>query len=95
MATIEANRDGGLAARVIAAAGNLEHNKQVCVMLIARFNAMLKSLAGKAPFEHVRHLDLRSTPRSDKNYKKDWANELHSSEDGFAKVVQKFVAAIA
>lgn len=73
---------------------DLEHNKQVCMTLIDRFNAMLKNLAGKTPFEHVKHLDLRSTLRNDKNYKKDWANELHPTEDGFAKVVEKFVAAI-
>ncbi len=74
---------------------DLEQNKLICKTLIDRFNAMLKGLADKTPFAHVKYLDLRSTLRWDANsYKKDWANELHPSEDGFAKVVQKFAAAI-
>ena len=64
------------------------------VSLIDRFNAMLKSLAGKAPFAHVRYLDLRGTLSIGSNYRASWANELHPTPSGFQAVTKKFAAAV-
>ena len=68
--------------------------ERMCVTLIDRFNAMLRGVAGKAPFEHVRHLDLRGTLQRGARYKDWWANELHPTERGFKEVTRKFAAAV-
>jgi len=67
---------------------------QICVALIDRFNLMLKGVAGKPPFKHVRHLDLRGTLPRGAGYKTWWANELHPTEKGFKEVTRKFAAAV-
>jgi hypothetical protein len=67
---------------------------RICVALIDRFNEMLSGVAGKPPFGHVRHLDLRNTlPRGPK-YKEWWANELHPTGRGFEAVTRKFAAIV-
>lgn len=66
----------------------------ICVALIDRFNRMLKGLAGKPPFEHVRHLDLRGTLPRGARYRDWWDNELHPTKKGFKEVTRKFAAVV-
>jgi lysophospholipase L1-like esterase len=68
--------------------------KNICVDLINQFNSMLDQLAGQSPFAHVHYLDLRKTLSTGPDFKKDWANELHPTGDGFKKVTAKFAALI-
>ena len=68
--------------------------KQLCVMLIDRFNAMVSGLADKPPFAHVRYLYLRNTLPTGANYKDFWANELHPTAMGFERVTKKFAAIV-
>lgn len=63
--------------------------------LIDRFNAMLQDLVGLPDFSHVRYIDLRNTLASGKDYKKDWANELHPTREGFARIAQRFASELA
>jgi lysophospholipase L1-like esterase len=67
--------------------------RSICKTLIDRFNVMLGNLAGKAPFAHVRYLDLRGT-LSGADYRDSWANELHPTPKGFEKVTEKFAGAV-
>lgn len=62
--------------------------------LIDRFNAMLAQLAGRPPFAHVRHLDLRGTLQTGSTYKSWWDNELHPTAKGFRAVTARFAAAV-
>jgi len=68
--------------------------KPVMVELIDRFNAMLRRIAGKQPFKHVRYLDLRNTLSTGANYRDWWGNELHPTRIGFETVAAKFAAVI-
>lgn len=68
--------------------------KVMVVELIDRFNSMLARLAGRAPFAHVKHVDLRGTLSNGPQYKQWWANELHPTRRGFEAVTAKFVAAL-
>jgi hypothetical protein len=68
--------------------------RRICVKLIDRFNEMLAGLAGKAPFTHVRYLDLRNTLRGGADYEDWWANELHPTPRGFEAVTRKFAAIV-
>lgn len=70
-------------------------NTKVVAELIDRFNEMLRGLAASPQFGHVHYLDLRATLRRDQFYKRDWANELHPTEDGFRRVTEKFAALIS
>ena len=63
--------------------------------LIDRFNAMLQGIIGLPDFSHVKYIDLRNTLSSGKNYKKDWANELHPTAAGFKRVTNRFAAELA
>jgi len=72
---------------------DLEKNRLLIAQLIDRFNTMLKSMS--AQFPHVHYLDLRGTLKHDiKNYKQDWANELHPNSHGFDLVTDKFAKLI-
>lgn len=73
---------------------DMAQRKKMCVTLIDRFNKMLASIAGKAPFAHVKFLDLRNTLSTGPNYKQYWANELHPTPKGFADITAKFAAII-
>ena len=73
---------------------SMAYRAQVCVQLIDRFNQMLARIAGKGPFAHVRHLDLRNTLARGATYKDWWANELHPTEKGFKEVTRKFAAMV-
>ena len=70
--------------------GNLGANKTVVASLIDTFNDMLRQLSHTQGFEHVRYVDLRRTL----TYKRDWANELHPTEDGFEMVAIKIANTI-
>ncbi|HSE83099.1 MAG TPA: SGNH/GDSL hydrolase family protein [Thermodesulfobacteriota bacterium] len=63
--------------------------------LIDRFNAMLQGIVALPDFSHVKYIDLRNTLSSGKNYKKDWANELHPTAAGFKRVTDHFAAELA
>jgi lysophospholipase L1-like esterase len=71
---------------------SLAKNQAIVATLIDRFNAMLQGLAGRAPFGHVKYVDLRGTLPSGRNYKNWWANELHPTARGFQAVAAKFAA---
>jgi hypothetical protein len=49
--------------------------------VVNRFNEALARVATVHP--NVHYINLRGTLRSDANYNKDWANELHPTSDGF------------
>jgi lysophospholipase L1-like esterase len=66
--------------------------RRIVVELIDRFNEMLDGLSGRAPFAHVRYLDLRNTLPTGRHYKDHWANELHPTAKGFEAVTRKFAA---
>ena len=68
--------------------------RQMCVTVMDRFNDMLAGLAGKAPFQHVRYLDLRGTLLTGVNYKDYWDNEMHPTAKGFAAVTKKFASIV-
>jgi hypothetical protein len=68
---------------------------EIVKKLIDRFNNMLKVIAGISEFSHVRYIDLRSTLSAGKDYKKDWANELHPTPAGFMRVTDRFANEIA
>jgi hypothetical protein len=63
--------------------------------LIDRFNEMLKDVASLPSFNHVHYIDLRGQLSVSSNYKNDWANELHPTEDGFKKITTRFANTIA
>ena len=65
------------------------------VQLIDRFNTMLEAVSATPQFSHVHYLNLRDTLRHDGSYKRDWANELHPTEEGFGLVTRKFADLIA
>jgi len=63
------------------------------VALIDRFNEVLTGIAGGPGLDHVHYLDLRGTlsPRlQGQAYKTWWGNELHPTEQGFARVAARF-----
>jgi hypothetical protein len=70
-------------------------NAKVMRDLIDAFNEMLEQVSSLPQFQHVRYINLRTTLAGDQTYRKDWANELHPTERGFASVTQKFANVIA
>lgn len=62
--------------------------RAIIVDMINRLNNVLAELA--ATNANVHHIDVRGTLRTDQKYKKDWANELHPTSDGFKLVARKF-----
>jgi len=58
--------------------------------LMDRFNEMLKALASAPEFSHVHYINLRGTLSTGRDYKDDWANELHPTAEGFEKVTARF-----
>jgi hypothetical protein len=68
---------------------------QMMQTILDKFNTMLASLPAQFPFVH--YLDLRGTLSIDLTnnaYEDWWANELHPTVDGFAKVTDKFASAL-
>ncbi len=61
--------------------------------LIKRLNTMQQGVAQQFQ-SHVFHVNLTDTlsrELRDDDYKRDWANELHPTDAGFAKITAKFV----
>jgi lysophospholipase L1-like esterase len=73
--------------------GDLPTNTKLMAQLIDRFNTMVQSVS--AAFAHVHYVDLRPLLRSDSNYKRDWANELHPTTAGFRAIADLFATEIA
>ncbi|MCA8832374.1 SGNH/GDSL hydrolase family protein [Hymenobacter pini] len=67
---------------------NLAQRKQLAQELIDRFNDMLQTVAAR--FAHVHYVDLRQTLSTGADYEDWWANELHPTKAGFAKVAERF-----
>jgi hypothetical protein len=77
----------------------LKANARVLRDLIDRYNVMLASLVrdlAASGLSHVRYMDLRGTLSAalPSGYKADWANELHPTKPGYAKVTAKIAAAL-
>jgi len=67
------------------------------VQLIDRFNDLVEGIAGGPGLGHLHYVDLRGTLSQRLQglaYKTWWNDELHPTEQGFAKVAAKFDALI-
>jgi lysophospholipase L1-like esterase len=74
---------------------NLDERINIARDLIERFYAMLGEVIATPAFAHVALVDLRgklSVDLVDDRYRDWWANELHPTHDGFAKVAALFDA---
>jgi hypothetical protein len=63
------------------------------VQLIDRFNDLVKGIAGGPGLAHLHYVDLRGTLSQrlqGQAYKSWWNDELHPTEQGFARVAAKF-----
>jgi hypothetical protein len=77
--------------------GVLKANARILRDLIDRYNLMLAGLVrdlAASGLSHVRYVDLRGTLSTalPSGYKADWANELHPTKPGYAKVTAKIAA---
>lgn len=73
---------------------DMEDRKKVMRHLIDLFNGMLAGLASD-PAVGIIYVDVRADLSDDlADYKVDWANELHPSQDGFRRVAARIAAAI-
>jgi hypothetical protein len=66
---------------------------ELMVTLIDRFNAVVEGIAGGPSLGHLHYVDLRGTLSQQiqgQAYKSWWNDELHPTEQGFAKVAAKF-----
>ena len=52
-------------------------------------------MAGLGELPHVKNVDLRGTLSVGGDYKRWWANELHPTARGFARVTAQFASALA
>ena len=80
---------------------NLAQNTQTIAAFIDTFNDVLSLIPGTTGLEHVRYVDLRNVLTNDlsrvngkRKYKKDWRDELHPTENGFANVAAEFSSVI-
>jgi hypothetical protein len=74
---------------------NLDERINIARDLIEHFYTMLGEVIATTAFSHVKLVDLRgalSVDLVDDGYKDWWANELHPTHDGFAKVAALFDA---
>lgn len=60
---------------------------EICRLLIDAINDMLSNF--DRPDDSIHYIDSRGVLRRDADYRQDWANELHPTYDGFAKVVDQ------
>lgn len=72
----------------------LEERTEIARKLMDYFNEMLQEVSSLSDFSHVKYVDLRGTVSVSKNYKDDWDNELHPTEEGFKRVARKFADVI-
>jgi lysophospholipase L1-like esterase len=63
--------------------------------LIDHFNAMLQGIVSVPALAHVKYVDLRNSLSVGKDYKRDWANELHPTAAGFRRITDRFAAKLA
>jgi hypothetical protein len=63
--------------------------------LIDRFNGMLERVAALPEMSHVKYVNLRGTLHTGRDYKNDWANELHPTLHGFELVTAKFAEVLS
>lgn len=75
--------------------GDMSERLTALRVVIDGFNEMLEDLANQSQFGNVHYINLRHTLSSDQDYRNDWANELHPTQDGFDKVANAFLAVIA
>lgn len=69
---------------------DIAERSKIMVSLIDKFNDAIQDVASLTKFAgNVIYVDLRQTLG-----KKDWANELHPTEDGFSMVTNKFASAL-
>jgi hypothetical protein len=76
---------------------DLAPNAAVIHTMIDRFNTMLVGLAGQGDLGHLRYVNLRGTLSGQlggEAYKQDWHDELHPRDSGFARIAEKFNAAV-
>lgn len=72
-----------------------ERCTQMMATLIGRFNEMLQRLATLPELEGaVRYVDLRPVLSNGADYREDWANELHPTQEAFKRVAAQIAAAI-
>ena len=69
--------------------------------LVDKFNDVLSGLPDEKGLNHVHYVNLRNTLSNDlgredgkRKYKKDWGDELHPTNEGFAKVASEFARVI-
>jgi lysophospholipase L1-like esterase len=74
---------------------DLPERIQLAKELIDRFNVQVKGVAAMPEFPHVKYVDIRGTLSVGSDYKTWWANELHPTKRGFARVTDRFAAALA
>ena len=67
---------------------NLEPEKQILRNLIDAYNEMLTAVTN--PNDLVHYVHVRGTLRHDDDYREDWRDELHPTDDGFELVAAKF-----
>jgi hypothetical protein len=75
-----------------------ELTERITIMtdLIDRFNLMLENVASLQQFAgNVAYVNLRGSLKNGTTYKKDWANELHPTKDGFSTVTKKFASVLS
>jgi hypothetical protein len=69
----------------------VEANAGVMHAVIDRFNRMLQAIPVDPQLRHVRYVKVTGTLSDDPgDYKKDWANELHPTGEGFKRVAKQF-----
>ncbi|MBI3269001.1 MAG: hypothetical protein HYZ53_08260 [Planctomycetes bacterium] len=74
---------------------DLKVRRSVIRYLIDRLNRTVGEVAAKRAGDGVHYLDLRGVLLNDaRNYKKDWANELHATGRGWRKLADRFEAAL-
>ena len=61
--------------------------------LVDRYNVMLQALVAEPGLEHVVYVDLRGVLHA-RDYKDDWANELHPTQAGFGEVAARINGAL-
>ena len=70
-----------------------ETNTDTMAKLVNRFNKVLETVAAES--DDVEYVDVRRCLSNATNYKDDWANELHPTEDAFHRIAEAFHAKLS
>jgi hypothetical protein len=73
--------------------GHLQARCDLMVPLIDRFNGLVRAIAGGPGLAHLHYVDVRGTLSQrlqGQAYKTWWNDELHPTEQGFARVAARF-----